>query len=202
MSEHAAADLAVPPVDTDGRELRLSVTPTDHVAVATRVVALEGALADAAVHLEVLAASHRVRLVCNGVTHVTETVACDAASAAADQLPTRSSWNAGGRAVSFTSKIVEGAAEVSAAVESIAELDPDRSIVVRFPGHSMAFTAIELLPAAADDSIAWQTWHLYPGPDAHVVLTSTTATHCVASPDLSSLGQLNSERALVPAGVS
>ena len=177
MRQQAATDLAVPVVDTDGRHLRLSTSSTDHVAVASLAIPVHGSVA----HLDVLAASHRVRIVAPSGATVVETVACDTTAGYPSQLPVDTSWVAGERAMDFSSQILQGDPAVSAAADAIASLDSARSIVVRFPGHQMAFTAIELLPPTTADVISWRTWHLYPGADAHVVTTSTTSVRCTAA---------------------
>lgn len=166
--------LAVPVVDTDGRQLRLCVTPTTHVAVASRDLRIQGAV----VSLEVLAASHRVRIVGDGDWSLNETVACDLESyLTADRLPEERSWSTLNHTMRFHSALLAGSTAVEAAAAELASLPVEKSLVVRFPGHLQALTAIQLLPSAESiDSIAWRTWHLYPGSDPHVVTTSTVAT--------------------------
>lgn len=184
MRQLVAAEVAVPLLDTDGRSLRLSNVSTNHRAVASLVVVLPHIPADPlAAHLEVLAASHRVRIENSSGVTITETVACDTGNVDVNKndaaaLPAQAAWTTLDHTVAFSSSIVDGDRAITAAVEAIAGLDPDRSIAVRFPGNDMAYTAIELV-SPAPESIAWRTWHLYPGPNAHVVTTSTTASTVV-----------------------
>lgn len=176
MSEPAAAqygarDLAVPIVDTNGRDLRLFLGTTDHEPVATRALVV----GDCVVHLDVLAASHRVRVVTESGRQLVETVACDVGNGIAERLPASAEWVVADRVVSFSSALVEGLSVVEAAAAAIDCLDPDRSLVVRFPGDALALTAIALVANDDPNLIAWRTWHLYPGLDPHVVTTDTSA---------------------------
>lgn len=186
-SPSSSVVLAVPPHDADGRLLRLLTTPTDHHPVAARDLPLGPTV----VRLEVLAASHRVRLGRPAGWEATETVACHDPAAtrppadAAPGLPDRHRWSAGRWELAFASTIDHSPDAVVRARRELAALDPDRSLTARFPGHPDALTALAVEDRAGDadpgPSVAWRTWHLYPGPDAHVVVTSTTATAVIGA---------------------
>lgn len=166
MQRLAATDLAVPTVDTSGRQLALSTEPTPHVAVASLLI--EGP--EFSARLDVLAASHRVTVELP-VGTITETVACDVTGTGSLPLPEVHAWVAAGERIGFQSSLRCGREALTRAAAAIARLDPARSIVVRFPGHEAALTAIELLEGPQE--VAWRTWHLYPGDDPHVVITKT-----------------------------
>ena len=180
-------ELAVAACDTDGRLLRLRTDRTDHAPVAKSLLA-QGPLA---LTLEVLAASHRVRLTDGATGHVllTETVACaePGEATAVGTLPTDHAWADGSWLASFHSAIAFGANAVEAAAADVAVLaGTSHALVGRFPGHPLALTALEAQFRPTIDGsdetddpfptvLGWRSWHLYPGSDPHVVTTVTRA---------------------------
>jgi hypothetical protein len=194
----------VAPVDTDGRQLRLRCGSPDRGATHVTVVRLDVDLPPATIRLEVLAASHRVRLRAPGRTddgstddgstgwEAEETVACapspPTGPSVGDALPGHHRWTAGGWELVFTSTITVGEPELRRARSTIEELAVDRAadgrvLAARFPGHPDALTAltVEAPPTGPSDrwppTVRWQTWHLYPGHRPHLVATTTTARH-------------------------
>lgn len=164
--------VGVPIVDTSGRRLRLITSPTAHEAVASTQVSTGAGV----LHLDALAASHRVRLLpfdagAGAAAIVEETVACELDTAVEPFLPTAHSWRTDTAIVTFASTLREGSDAVDDAAAAISALDPSRSLVARFPGHALAYTAIEVV--AAGTSPSWRSWHLYPGADPHVVFTTS-----------------------------
>ncbi len=171
-----ASDLSgVEAVDTDGRALLLVTEPTAHPPVAQRLIELDGC----SVSLEVLAASHRVRLLSStGREAATETVACDdrpLPSMAGGHLPPHHTWTSAGWRLSFQSQLRTGTTTVDAAADELARFaGDDKTLIRRFPGHELAITALRAIDDGPD-RVAWRSWHLYPGPDSHVVFTETRA---------------------------
>lgn len=190
----ALHDVDVVPVDTDGRDLRLHTVPTPHRAVCSRVVVV----GPWSVELDILAASHRVTVrgrdaTSTGPPPVSETVACGDVHGAIghDTLPNEHRWSSAGWQLRFHSEIRFGADALGVAVQQIEQLQhDDRAIVGRFPGDLQALTALavdcapRLEHSGCDDrlpehgrapDLVWRSWHLYPGPDAHAVITHTIA---------------------------
>lgn len=152
-------------VSADGLALRFHGTP-DLDVVGTLRGALE-ALGLTAV-VEVLAASHRVRVLDEDRVVATEQVAC-VDPAPDEPLPERASHESPTHRLEFASEqpdVDASALEVLAA-ELRSGADDDATLVVSFPGHRDALTSVRVL---AD---GWETWHLYPGERPHAVRTQT-----------------------------
>lgn len=173
--------LRVDPLDTDGRLLRLQPGPTAHVAVASRFVRLDTAMA----RLDILSASHRVMmasmplgtLAASDGWDVHETVACGSAAEAVlpDRLPTAHEWEAGGWSMSFTSSLSTDLDELHRAADRLAAgADHPATLVASFPGHPLAITGLSVHERSS--GVEWRSWHLYPGDDPHMVTTTTVAT--------------------------
>ncbi len=171
--------LDVEPLDTDGRLLRLHCHQTGHRAVARSTLSF-GAVT---VELDVLAASHRVTVrpthdrSSNAEWQIDETVACatNAAAVESGALPPVYTWRTGPWHLAFESTLERGSemVETSAADLAARHGEPNH-LIVAFPGHHHALTGLQV--AGSPDSLTWRTWHLYPGDDPHVVLTTTHAT--------------------------
>ncbi len=176
-------ELSVEPHDTDGRLLRLQTQPTSHVAVADRLLRIDGL----SLHLEILSASHRVVVRAEDGSSIHETVACAAGSAVVvddDCLPDRHRWTTRGWQVDFSSSLRFGPDAVEKSAAEFGRLRterPDANLVGRFPGHDLALTALNADLTRADQ-LAWRSWHLYPGTDPHVVTTVTRATRLERRP--------------------
>ena len=202
--------LDVPPVDADGRLLRLTTTPGRHPAVARRTVQLGPAI----VLLEVLAASHRVRLRATDAPgwQVHETVACSPDDADAHPVPARPEgllprsrrWHHAGWDVHFTAELAMGRrplAEARRLVDRLAvgpavgDDTGGRVLVAHFPGHPDALTALTagLTPTRPDrqsrqetsrtgPTVHWRTWHLYPGADSGRRQAHVVTTRTTARP--------------------
>lgn len=185
------AVLCVPVADVSGAALRLFTQPPDHSAVLSRRVEVE----DWVVVLDVLAASHRITVLdadprpvrSSRRALVSETVACMASGAApddpspvaSDALPAEHQWSASGLTMRFTARTIVGDAAVEAAADELDALDPEStSLVARFPGHPLARTALAVgvERVNGEPQLTWNSWHLYPGIDPHVVMSQTTAT--------------------------
>ncbi|MFT7598381.1 MAG: hypothetical protein ACI8TP_001302 [Acidimicrobiales bacterium] len=179
-------------VDTDGRLLRLQCYPTSHRAVESKIVRFQRCV----VRLDVLSASHRVlvgpttenpanRNSISSPTAATweihETVACEAAVADEQPpevalLPPELRWQAEPWTVDFRSELCFGDHALREAAASVIALtDRSDSLVAAFPGNELALTGLTVR-STSDDRIRWNSWHLYPGADPHVVTTQTTAT--------------------------
>ena len=169
----------VTPADVIGEALRLHLGPTAWPAVASRSFSV----GPFEVMLEVLAASHRVR-VCRQVTGstldvLTETVACGTAATppvANDRLPSHHRADLRGATYQFSSATEFGDAAVGAATTAVRTIDC--GLQVGFPGHPDALTGISLHVAASSigdepTALSWTTWHVYPGARPHVVTTSS-----------------------------
>ncbi len=175
----ALEPLSIDPLDTDGRLLRLHCSPTRHLAVATATISVGAA----SVQLDVLAASHRVRVTPAGhgaeraSWRLDETVACGTAADAvvAHELPAEHTWRSGPWHLTFRSSMSTGDASVTDnATRLLSQRDDPDHLVVRFPGHPHALTGLHV--AGTEHSLTWHSWHLYPGEDPHAVLTTTHAT--------------------------
>lgn len=173
--------LEIAPLDTDGRLLRLHCESTTHSAVATETVRLGEDL----LRLDILSASHRVSIASRTspssvapAWDVHETVACGSIGAEqCTSLPDHLQWSSGPWNLLFASSLSVGVESIDAAdcdIGSAVERPGCVSIARRFPGHSLAVTAL-VASAPAPDQLIWTSWHLYPGPDPHVVTTHTEA---------------------------
>lgn len=153
-------------VSADGLSLRFAGTPGLDVVATMSGTVRDGELS---VVVEVLAASHRVHVFDDDGLLATEQVACLAGVAAGERLPASARHDVGDRRLDFTSErpTVDGAALAALAAELRASSRRDDALVVSFPGHRDALTSVRLLPDG------WETWHLYPGEDAHAVRTRT-----------------------------
>lgn len=125
--------------------------------------------------LGVLGASHQA-LVRVGATGCSEVVACDVG--APGPLPARTAREvAGGRLRYRFSCAVRRLAPAALAAESealVERLTPDPDALVGiFPGSAHAATALAARPGRA--SVAWRTWHVYPGTGEVVATASEVA---------------------------
>jgi hypothetical protein len=163
-------------VDTHGDRLRLITGPTTFQAVASLTVPLASPVV---VHLDVLAASHRVRLTAtDGSLLATETVACSA-SVASRPLPGVTRWCHGDRSLVLAARtwraplhVVIGCAHRLAARLA----DRPDSLVVDFPGDGA-------LTALSATELGWRSWHVYPDPIyPHIVATRTIVTSLTEVP--------------------
>lgn len=166
----------VPPADVIGDALRLHLGPNALPAVASVQVPLAGI---GVVVLEVLAASHRVTVVVHDIPVLVETVACatgstiDPEPVAASALPTRYEGDVGTGTYRFTSDRLSGGRAVTETARHLRALSRrSDALTVGFPGHPDALTGLALVPAPVG-TVAWSSWHLYPGADAHVVATTS-----------------------------
>lgn len=162
----------VPVVDVAGDALRLVLGRTEAPAVASRT----WSRGPWTIVAEVLAASHRMTACAPGREAI-ETVACDVGSVDpvdASSLPRRHVHRAPTHTATFSSEQVSGHHAVRALAARLrADAGRDDHLVVSFPGHPDALTAVHL-EAPTSSSLAWRTWHLYPGRSAHAVVTTTT----------------------------
>lgn len=151
-------------VTADGLALRFAATPGLAV-VAVLEAPLQGSLV---ARVEVLAASHRIRLVAAGAVVATEQVACTG-EPSAPALPAAADHRADGHRLEFRSErtAVDGDDLTRLATRLRARAGPS-SLVVTFPGHHDALTAVRVGPNG------WETWHLYPGAAPQAVRTRTT----------------------------
>jgi uncharacterized protein DUF2617 len=116
----------------------------------------------------VLGASHVVTAAVRG-HRFTEQVSCDALAAGGRELPERA--EAGGYAL--TSAITEVTQAELAATAARLRADAARDehwLCGAFPGGSGALTA--LTAVALPGGWAWETWHLYPGAERSVIVTT------------------------------
>jgi hypothetical protein len=162
MSLH---DLDVEPRDVTAEALGLLLDAPAPAALAELVVddGRGGRLV-----LGVLGASHVVTAEAGG-HRLTEQVSCDALAAGGRQLPERA--EAGGYAL--TSAITEVArAEFDATAARLrARAEHDEGwLCGAFPGGAGALTA--LTAAALPGGWTWETWHLYPGEERSVIVTT------------------------------
>jgi hypothetical protein len=117
--------------------------------------------------LGVLGASHAVTATA-GTGRLTEQVSCDAVAAGGRPLPR--SARAGAYRLTSASRTVP-AAELVATASLLRSSAADESWVCgAFPGDGAALTA--LTGAPLDGGWTWRTWHLYPGPEEGVIVTT------------------------------
>ena len=173
----------ISPADVVGDALRLRLGPNTLSAVAScRVELGSEARGELTAVLEVLTASHRVTLISGGRDLVVETVACDPGASTpaagvvdAFRLPEEHRWATELGPSCFTSRTLHGQTSLDRARAEIDDLDGRAgSVVVGFPGHADALTAVVADRAGLE--LRWRTWHLYPGSDPHHVTTTTTLT--------------------------
>jgi hypothetical protein len=118
--------------------------------------------------LGVLGASHAVAA-STGAARLTEQVSCDAVAAGGRPLPRRA--RAGGYRMTSESAAVPvpELAATAARLRSRAADDPSW-LCGAFPGDAAALTALTGSPV--DRGWAWRTWHLYPGPEEGVIVST------------------------------
>lgn len=120
--------------------------------------------------LGVLSASHVVTATRPG-RRVSEQVSCDALAAGGRPLPAQ--WEGEGYRLTTTTRVLPSEALAALAGELRTRAAADDWVCGAFPGADGALTA--LTGAAVDGGWTWQTWHLYPGEPAGVVVeTSST----------------------------
>lgn len=155
-------------VSADGLTLAFAPTPGMEVVATDRTTIDVGSgLGRLTVVAEVLGASHRVQLF-DGARHLaTEQVAC-LGGRPTRPLPSASSHDTGRCRLDFRS---ERWSFDDDALDDLAtrlcDSGGDAALVVSFPGHASALTSISVL------GDGWESWHLYPGDDAHAVRTRT-----------------------------
>ncbi|KUJ65724.1 hypothetical protein ACZ90_44375 [Streptomyces albus subsp. albus] len=127
-------------------------------------------LADTAVQLRLLGASHQVIL--DGAESVcSETVACMPGSST--PLPLGVSTLVGGREYEFAARVetLSRGSFAGRAQELLALVsDHPHGLAGTFPGSPHAFTA--MLAQRHDGHVAWRTWHAYP-QEGQLVATRT-----------------------------
>lgn len=119
--------------------------------------------------LGVLGASHAVTATA-GADRLTEQVSCDAVAAGGRPLPR--SARAGGYRMTSQSTTVPAADLAATAADLRARAAADGSwICGAFPGDGAALTALTGSPVPTG-GWNWRTWHLYPGPEEGVIVTT------------------------------
>lgn len=160
--------LQVQPRDVDADALGLLLDAPAPPTLAELVLRHDGGR----LVLGVLGASHAVTA-STAAGRLTEQVSCDAVAAGGRPLPR--SARAGAYRLTSASRTVP-AAELSATAALLRSNAADASWVCgAFPGadpthDSAALTA--LTGAPLDGGWAWRTWHLYPGPEEGVIVTT------------------------------
>lgn len=190
----------VPFADTSSDQLRFSLTRPRLPALATETVDLEPfGLPGLRLGLHVIGSSHQVVLtgsddrLTGTDDHLIETFACPPAEddptppATAMSAPRWGEWQeTRGAWAGFTrhgfratrTSVPEGfRTSVAEALDRVRA--HDRHLVVGFPGHPDALTALALT-GAGPGRLSWQTWHVYP-QHAEIVRTATTLTCASAS---------------------
>lgn len=117
--------------------------------------------------LGVLGASHAVTATA-GAGRITEQVSCDAVAAGGRPLPR--SARAGAYRLTSTSRTVPAAELAAAAADLRARAGGADWVCGAFPGDGAALTALTGAPLG--DGWTWRTWHLYPGPEEGVIVTT------------------------------
>jgi hypothetical protein len=119
--------------------------------------------------LGVLGASHVVTASTGGQV-LTEQVSCDALAGGGQELPTRA--EADGYALSSAVTVVprEVLDDTAARLRARAARD-DRMLCGAFPGGPGALTALAAA-ALPGGGWTWETWHLYPGAERSVIVTT------------------------------
>lgn len=126
---------------------------------------------DGALVLGLLGASHVVTATACG-RHLTEQVSCDALAGGGQQLPRRHTTD--GYTLQSTTTALPRLRVDALAAELRSRADTDASwICGAFPGADSAVTALTGA-AVPGGGWSWQTWHLYPGADTGVVVTTSS----------------------------
>jgi hypothetical protein len=118
--------------------------------------------------LGVLGASHAVTATTGGA-RLTEQVSCDAVAAGGRPLP-RSAEAGGYRMTSQSATVPVAELAATAARLRARAADDPAWLCGTFPGDAAALTA--LTGAPLDGGWTWRTWHLYPGPEEGVIVTT------------------------------
>jgi uncharacterized protein DUF2617 len=119
--------------------------------------------------LGVLGASHVVTAAAGGRV-LTEQVSCDALAAGGPVLPERAEADGYTLSSAITS-VPQAAFDATAArLRARAERD-DRMLCGAFPGGAGALTALTAA-ALSGGGWTWETWHLYPGAERSVIVTT------------------------------
>ena len=119
--------------------------------------------------LGVLGASHVVTAVSGG--HVlTEQVSCDALAAGGRALPEREEADAYTMSSAVRPVPRADLDATAARLRARAEHD-DRMLCGAFPGDGSALTALAAAPLPGG-GWTWETWHLYPGAERSVIVTT------------------------------
>ncbi len=122
-----------------------------------------------AVTLGVLGASHVVTARVPG-HRLTEQVSCDAVAAGGRRLPRRA--RVGGYEIaSETTAVPRAELEATAGLLRTRAATSPGWICGAFPGAGSAVTALTA-QALPDGGWTWQTWHLYPGDEEGVIVTT------------------------------
>ncbi|OZM76684.1 DUF2617 family protein [Pseudonocardia sp. MH-G8] len=119
--------------------------------------------------LGVLGASHVVTAVADG-QQITEQVSCDALAAGGQELPERAEVGAYTMSSTVTAPPRAEFDATAARLRIRAERE-EHWLCGAFPGGAGALTALTAaaLPAGG---WTWETWHLYPGPERSVIVTT------------------------------
>ncbi|MGY1603251.1 DUF2617 family protein [Geodermatophilus sp. SYSU D00815] len=121
--------------------------------------------------LGVLGASHVVTASVPGAV-LTEQVSCDAVAAGGTRLP-RSARSGAHRLMSETREVPRAELEAQARrLHELAETDP-AWLCGAFPGGDGAVTALTAA-ALPGGGWRWESWHLYPGEEHGVVVTTSS----------------------------
>jgi hypothetical protein len=121
-----------------------------------------------ALTLGVLGASHVVTATAAG-HRLTEQVSCDAVAAGGHELPGRT--RSGSYRLSSETREV-GRRELEATADRLRHHagSSDAWLCGTFPGDANALTA--LTASAVDGGWTWESWHLYPGAERSVIVTT------------------------------
>ena len=121
--------------------------------------------------LRVLGASHAVSA-SDGARGVTEEVSCDAVAGGGRLLPREAS--APGYSLTSATRTVLAADLSLTAARLRARADADDSwLCGAFPGDPAALTALTGA-VGPRGGWTWRTWHLYPGPEEGVLVTTSS----------------------------
>ncbi|WP_219419469.1 DUF2617 family protein [Pseudonocardia nigra] len=119
--------------------------------------------------LGVLGASHVVTAGVGG-HRLTEQVSCDALAAGGRELPERAEA-VGYAMTSAVTEVPRAEFDATAArLRAVAERD-DHWLCAAFPGAAGALTALTAA-ALPGGGWTWETWHLYPGAERSVIVTT------------------------------